>query len=80
MAQVNEVHDAYGPYQIHVQHDGVPIVFIKNMGAYSLDSPRLKELVTKKIVEKEKEILKWKSLLSRMKIDETMNDNGTNET
>ena len=80
MAQVNEVHDAYGPYQIHVQHDGVPLVFIKNMGAYSLDSPRLKELVVKKIVEKEKEILKWESLLSRMKIDETMNDNGTNET
>ena len=67
MAQVDQVHDFYGPYQIHVHHDGHVVVFLKNKGAYSLDSERLEEIVNQEISHMETELLKWRSLKDRIK-------------
>lgn len=66
MAQVKEVHDFYGPYQIHVHHDGHVVVFLKDKGAYSLDSERLEEIVNQEIFNMENELLKWRSLKDRI--------------
>ncbi len=62
----DEVHDFYGPYSIHVHHDGHAIVFLKNKGAYSLDSERLFEIVNNKISELETETKKWCDLKEKI--------------
>ena len=67
MAQVDEVHDFQGPYQVHVHTDGHVIVFLKNKGAYSLDSEKLSEIVHQEIMELKIQIEKWKSLEDRIK-------------
>tara|TARA_R100000697_G_scaffold66177_1_gene78840 strand:+ start:269 stop:481 length:213 start_codon:yes stop_codon:yes gene_type:complete len=67
MAQVDEVHDFHGPYQVHVHTDGHVIVFLKNKGAYSLDSEKLSEIVHQEIMELKIQIEKWKSLEDRIK-------------
>jgi hypothetical protein len=63
---MDEIHDFYGPYQIHVAHDGSEIVFIKNQGAFSPDSERLKRIVDQKMSELLVEYTKWKTLSERI--------------
>lgn len=64
-----EVHDFYGPYQIHTHPDG-DLVFIKNGaghgGVYSMTSEKLMDRVKGKIAEHEQELMKWNLLLDRI--------------
>jgi hypothetical protein len=58
-----EVHDFYGPYQIHNTHDGHSLVFIKGISeAFDIDSERLAGIVESKITELNTELLKWNAL------------------
>ena len=64
-----EIHDFYGPYQIHKHPDG-DLVFIKNQGGhggmYSINSEKLLNKVKVKIEEHEEELMKWNILLDRI--------------
>ena len=61
--------DFGGPYQIRV-HDGRAMIFVKSMGVYTLDNPRLKEIVLDKIAEQKVELLKWDLLLEKIEKNE----------
>jgi 4-aminobutyrate aminotransferase-like enzyme len=62
-----EIHDFYGPYQIHNTHDGHPIVFLKgHYTAYDMESEKLIEIVNNKITELNTELLKWNALKTAM--------------
>ena len=62
-----QIHDFYGPYQIHKTHDGHSLVFVKGVyEAFDFDSKRLKVIVEKKISELENEYIKWNSLLGKI--------------
>lgn len=59
-----DIHDFYGPYQIHTAHDGHKLVFVKGIcEAFDMDSEKLKKIVQDKIFEHKAELLKWESLL-----------------
>ena len=62
-----DVHDFYGPYQIHNTHDGHTIVFVKGIyEAFDFESERLAEHVNAKIQELNTELLKWNALKTAM--------------
>ena len=67
MAQVDQVHDFYGPYQIHNTHDGHSLVFVKgHYTAFGMDSEKLADIVNAKISELNTELLKWNALKTAM--------------
>ena len=58
-----DIHDFYGPYQIHTTHDGHTIVFIKGIyEAFDFESEKLTEIINTKIQELNTELLKWNAL------------------
>lgn len=58
-----DVHDFYGPYQIHTAHDGHKIVFVKGIyEAFDVESPKLNSIVQSKITELQGELMKWQLL------------------
>lgn len=62
-----DVHDFYGPYQIHTAHDGHRIVFVKGIcEAFDLNSPKLKSTVQSKIIELQGELMKWQLLQDQL--------------
>ena len=63
----NQIHDFYGPYQIHNTHDGHTIVFVKGIyEAFDFESERLAEIVNTKIHDLNTELLKWNALKTAM--------------
>ena len=59
----DDIHDFYGPYQIHTTHDGHRIVFVKGVyEAFDMESPKLKSRVQSKITELQGELMKWQLL------------------
>lgn len=62
-----DIHDFYGPYQIHTTHDGHRIVFVKGIyEAFGMDSPKLKSTVQSKITELQGELMKWQLLQDQL--------------
>ena len=62
-----QIHDFYGPYQIHNTHDGHSLVFVKgHYTAFDMDSDKLAEIVNAKISELNTELLKWNALKTAM--------------